>query len=1453
MSINPYYASNRSGELASMDTGYVNNAIISANSIANTKVECPIALVSSEFSWLREALRPRELVLCNNNKKYLAHRSHPLAAFMTDYATKKFVSIASNYGRSIDVGGGFDYTPAVGTHICARIISNREKSRYTNSAIRQNNDELFQTARGNLQHTVCHSGAENCTYRAPYCYSVNANYDISLNKLADIFNIHQAVVYDVAMFLPSVLNNKKINIPSPVYNVKLVPGNRVLFYFNDGSNDYSHDYDTWRSYLVVNRIKCKDFDIVSEIVDNISDFFIIRFTRVEYPCVNECLSRVFDYNKIYNKQYTAVPNIIKTLGGVVGNYNANYIICETDFVHNAVTYGMKLTKEVFAYPAFNTHCIAYSKSLIYGPDNELVYQGISNKNESFNELVLNLFIYVAIRRCDVTQTIKNAFLKINKDQKRGIINRCWVSFKTMILDSQSTFLENWFNSYKVVDDITSIEKIVSNMMNIRIVNLQHHMYENTPFCKKPFDAIKAEWKIDNKSDFDAETTYEDTINEKQVVKVPAVEHETNDKFADGQCAYRALQCSMHAIDKTALRFDVTRSELDAFKKLSYYHCNVSDESASAEIKFSTTGVIRQLDAESTWLSLEEVFLIAFINNENCLVINKKQNTVSTFRHKPGDIKMKICHDGVAHWYYSKYVGGYKTIVSTTNQLLHTNLKTMDTIYLLREKTGNHMQAKMRELFDFINTIGKDLALKDKNRVIDLTTAPGHLGTIFEKSKQGYRYYPYTINGKLKCMHKYTNEHKYYDQLNEIKFQQDDIIVIDLFIHEFSFLSDLLNVLSPYNHLIIKCDPYKVDGLIFPFNNFQYKEVFKMDNSLIQCGEIYYYLSGYSKDLIPSNRIKRIDVDEINNVNHVANRGEIINKGVDDIVAQESMIAKNFNTSVKFYVDERSYNKFITDNTLCKYPKPKDFTLFCLNGIGGSCKTQRVINVYKPGTDMIVSPIRSQSDNLMPSGMDSKHDIYTYIVLINHLHRNPTVKVRHLYIDECFAMLPSAIAYYYAMHLQGRIEHIHLMGDSKQIGPYCKDKTILEFNTNNYVTETRRLPQDITRMLKTYIPNASTTSKVASSYKKINDLASHKVDIALAFTQDAKAYLAKLGYKSMTVNESQGMTFSKVLLYLDDYCKIQTIDKTTAIRQVYVGASRHKDELLVYGKSSPELQILLTVQGAPIDDIIEEANIPLVTEPQIIAVDVKREWRGYNPNIVTTKDSVIDVLSDLNVKKNFTHSTDIRIEPLKLKKINGTEMKISEGLLHPVDVSIKGGKLTDQRFVLPYYSKDSFGTLNTQIARYATTRAKESPDHYKNLRTGLSKFVNMNKFKQLKFDNERLNKHFVDYIIELQKKILPAATDVGRIMKLPTVVTKEAGVGGVYYDETVMKEYYVLDESNEEWELIQMSNLKSLSKKISNVVNKKTVADMFAVDLTDIKSRMITFTMKKQKTRCERME
>lgn len=1472
MSINPYYTSNRAGELAAMDRGFVSNAIVSANSIAHTTVQCPIALTLAEYNWLKGVLAPRELVLQNNGNKHLAHRTHALAAFMTDYATKQFVNFASKYSRAIDVGGGYDYTPADGTHICARIISDREKSRYTHSAIRRSNDKLFQSARGNRQLSVCHSGAENCTYKAPYCYSVNANYDIDLNKLADIFNIHQAVVYDVAMFLPSVLNNKKINIPTPVYNLKVV-GDRVQFYFSDGSNGYSHDYNVWRSYLAVNRIKCKDFDIVSEFVDNISDFFIIRFTRVEHPLANERLFRVYDFTKVYNKQYTAIPNVVKTLNGVVGNYTADYTICETDFIHNAITYGMKLTKEVFAYPAFNTHCIAFSKSLVYGADNELVYQGISNKNESFNELVLNLFIYVAIRRCDMTQTIRNAFGKINSDYNRSTISQYWIKFKTLIKESQSEFLDAWFSTYERIDNMDQIGEVVSNLMKVRIIDLQHYMYENNPFCNKSFDGLKADWSIKNDSEPIDTITHENIANDNHLTHVPTFEHQPKDTFGPGQCAYQALQCAMHAVDKTALRFNPTQTELEKFLKLSYHHHNTKDESASADIKFSENAqCVRVLNEESTWLCLEEIFFIAYINNENCVVINRKQNTVSTFRIKEGDVNLKICHDGEAHWYYSRYIGGYKTILNTTNQLLHSNLQVMDTIYLLKEKTGDHMKLKMRELYDLINSIDT------KCNVTDLTAAPGQLGKVFEDMKQGNRYHSYTINNKIKYgNYRLTNEKKYYDTLSEVVISSDDIIVIDLFIHEFQLLLSLLDKLSPFNHLIIKTDPYKVDGLFFPFNNFKFKQVIKMDNSLINCGEIYYHLSGFIKNLKPANAISYVDVDQVNNYDHVIARSKIIEKSKDDHVAQQSMIAKYFKTEVKFCVDERSYRDFISKNEIDPLPTPNDFTLNCLNGIGGSRKTQRVINVYKVGVDFIVSPIRAQSDNLMPDKANTKNNIYTYIVLIRYLMRHPNVIIRHLYIDECFAMQPSAIAYYYALHEAKRIKHIHLMGDSKQIGPYCKDYTTVQHNLINYVTETHRIPQDVTRMLSTYIPNASTSSKVVDSYKTVNDLKSHVVDIALAFTQDSKSYLATLGYKSMTVNESQGMTFSRVLLYLDDYSQIKAIDKNEAIRQVYVGSSRHKDELLVYGKSTPELQVLLTVQGAPIEEIIEQANIPLVTEPQIIADDVKRVWRCYDPKIETTRDSVVDILCGLNVKKNFTHSTDIRIEPLKMKQIDGTQMKISNNVLYPTDISISGGKLCDQRLVLPYYSKDSFGTLNTQIARYATTRASQAPDHYKNLQIGLSKFVDYSKFKNLKIDNDRLTKHFVNYIIELQKKIKPATTDVGRILRLPgtirkevpvkkegvTTLVKEVGVNilkevigasslsdyqtrtSQYYDEEAMIDYYVLDEDNEELELMPMNNLREAARSIATIVNRKHVTDMFETDLMNIKSRIITFTMKKQ--------
>jgi len=218
-----------------------------------------------------------------------------------------------------------------------------------------------------------------------------------------------------------------------------------------------------------------------------------------------------------------------------------------------------------------------------------------------------------------------------------------------------------------------------------------------------------------------------------------------------------------------------------------------------------------------------------------------------------------------------------------------------------------------------------------------------------------------------------------------------------------------------------------------------------------------------------------------------------------------------------------------------------------------------------------------------------------------------------------------------------------------------------------------------------------------------------------------------------------------------------------------------------------------------------------------------------------------------VKKNFTHSTDIRIEPLKLKKIDGTQMKISDNILHPVDVSISGGKLSDHRFVLPYYSKDSFGTLNTQIARYANTKAGKAPEHYSNLQTGLAKFVDFAKFKRLKVDNERLTKHFVNYIVELQKKIKPATTDVGLVLKAQGMIRRNmvSPDDGLCYEEKGEIEYYVLDEDDVNMELIPMTTLRGAVGQISSIINRKTVVDMFEADLNNIKSRMITFTMKKQ--------
>nr|QYF50005.1 MAG: putative replicase [Heilongjiang sediment hepe-like virus 1] len=1464
--INPYSTSNRPNETANIEASYISNAKTSAINISSTVVKCPFALSEAEFAWLQAQMKDRQLVL-DNGAAPLMIRSHALAAFMNWYAYDKCKKIAKRFTSVIDVGGNFEQHSIDNCkiHVCAKITNTREKSRYTNAALRTNNNDLLQMTNTGKSTSICYLGAENCTLKAQYGFSVNSHYDITGKQLVDIFAKHQIMFYDICMYLPSFLINNNLKMETPVYQVRIIK-DKVYFYFADPSNGYCHSLTNWRQYLTTNVINAGSFSLIFERIEHISDFYIMRVNRVENPSDVSSIFYAYNISEVYKNNIVLIPNYIETIKMIIPLYNSKLISAQANYVHNVVGYGIKLNKEAFTWPNFLVNAIAFSKSLKYSAGTDLVFEGIDETNNEFHDLVLNLFIYTAILRYKQTSTISKLFAKIKKDslisKPKKIINNFIARILGGLINDLPDKIISLFHDNSINHDNDRMFRLLSNICDTKIIEPQEFLFETTyATCGyTPDMQVELDWKINQ-----------------QIIETPVVTIPPTDKvWSDGQCGFEAVEQAIKTRNKSAIRTMITEEQYQLFL-LATYTLKYDGKEVEQYVIGSAKDNVRKLKSTDTWLTAEEIMLLCYINDFNCIIAVRANGTnlgsTYTFRFNE-TAPLIIRHDGLGHWFTTTTVGGYRNIIQTSNKIMLTNRVLNNKAFMIPEPTSNHMEKKMQEVYKII------VDNKFKN-VLDLTSAPGTLNNVILKEfvKSGNKYnFKYDAYSKIDYL-KYTrvdSSTKYYETLGKIPdFSQYDLVIVDFFIHQFDEYEKLIGIkpdahitLSSKTTLLTKIDPFhedyiKNEGILSRFSN---KKLFMLENTLIQSAETYALL--FNGPIIYNNDEFIVDVDKTVNVDHVevkaAQHRKQYEEGTnnyrnDQDYKIKKVVQEFFKTKVELNANQASMDQFAEENNMPKIKlKNEKHTMFVYDGMAGAAKTQRVINAYKPAMDWIISPITPQCSDKM---------ITTYVTALHYMHRPNFKKLRYCFIDELFACPRSSIMFYIYFKEIGMIDEIYGLGDSKQIGTYndSTDATTLNILESHYVYETKRCPQDVCLLLKDYFKRIPTTSsKVVESIKYVSNLKEvPKVDLVMAFTHDAVKFMRDnvKCEKALTVNASQGATVKKAVLHLDSFADIRNLNKFTAIRQAYVAISRHTDELFVYRSpnSGEDLKIIMTIEGSNVETTAMHASVPILVGPQLIETDIKRDYKTYDAKVNPTKETVIDILQNVCKTKTFSRRLDKIIEPYVIPKPDGVKMKISPDVIKGVDVIDNTNVISDISFSLPYYSKDKFATVCTQISRYGNLDAAKIEDHFEHLQEGLSKFVDYDAFLKHKASPERIFTCFTDYLIELQKKLKHG--EVGNIMKtrVDEIINKEfiktnlnnknIKIDDSYYQcrSKTMQElnYLVIDNSDDETEYVDMKDVQSAFVDIHDILNHKKASSELLLDPTNPKNKIISFTMKKQ--------
>lgn len=464
--------------------------------------------------------------------KHVPHyNSHPIAANLQGIAYQRCLDNAVKFGgRAIDVGGSVYRTP-VQHHLCTKVSNAREDARYT-TAINSKLGSSLETLNTQNRMTNCIHGAENCRYQAKYAYAVNV-YDITMPKIAEIMDAHDIIVFDVWMFLPYALSDKRNGTDDDFYKciVRDTTRNGVVttiatFSLGDNSNVYEHDYDVWRDYLITTKIVgLTGSAIVVEHIETFGTFTNIRFTKTQ--ATTGIIERMYPMSK-YMEEFVMVPSVRRFLedGGIWksnkeptafteghktkprrwydpfnrhdhtnihkinGNVYEHYYVVEKGFVERAISHGNSLKKDAFTFEGLLAYCNAQRNSVFYEQSSHLVmvHRGLRATINVFRGLVMDLFLLISVQRKQRTQGIASAYSKIQDyDSISQSIRRFFTGFDKCIQNDD-------------LSDVISETQVFSGLLGgLHVMYYQDIYYRNTvvvPSINIHIDSISLNLSVD---------------------------------------------------------------------------------------------------------------------------------------------------------------------------------------------------------------------------------------------------------------------------------------------------------------------------------------------------------------------------------------------------------------------------------------------------------------------------------------------------------------------------------------------------------------------------------------------------------------------------------------------------------------------------------------------------------------------------------------------------------------------------------------------------------------------------------------------------------------------------------------------------------------------------------------------------------------------------------------------
>jgi len=1247
---------------------------------------------------------------------------------------------------------------------------------------------------------ICSAGAQNCLYAADIAYAINSLYEVTFDDLISIFVNHNLKVLDSWMFLPLALidgifskadddhycyrefdrteevefdfdytdeevdydDNGEQHAHKPDINM-YIPGKRTdkpnskikhkvnciryaQFSLKDCSNVYTHKLSEWRKWVTHTKVETPEFDIVFEVVRSYGSFRNVTFTKTIHR--SDIISRVYHFGSLLGR-YVRIPNLYVHM-----QYRFTKKRCEVSDIVFPLDEYMDLIGFCDRQSEGQFHWTHYralvdSKRKVIKLGDMEFFGNIKLDAVVYQHAVFSIFILGAILRTHRTQGVVSAFEEIKRRTnpsiwQKLIFQKCRDSlnqFKNYFdtgkqdpfipteLDQSLAFFDKMdaesvknimlmqpisFKDYEVGAIYKSTRKTRTTLPSIRFPTVQA-THITTPqntgktvgapirqssvddtdtlsyFSEPPEPQEEVLAELNNKISLEPLVTLDEAppapLNTRDNTRVPKDDYNSG-KLIAGQktvpngmfVKFPAGHCLLEAFYNAADIKMPINEYLDGIRKYFIIH-----------YPLHTQGVDDYLN-NGNWDQLAVDFVpltLATIHKRYINVVSE----VGRFQYGDSGNKPVTLRISNAHWTPNR--GGYDR------------------------------DAKYGLLLD-----------RSRNSVVEISCAPGFLGTIATNRRFQYYGYNYT-KGDCKMMDVKFKYEDYADMMaiDMRKHKPDTTVMIDIGCDYTE--GTYINV----TRFIEKNIQY---GFNFVWKIFDEPEVFKRWKY-----DVEIFRNMHSNDF-SAERYALIQLGTGKRINNYSIRSYTITvdrKEVESFITEyhDMSLSKDVVNSLREWKAYPMVTRFVADT-----------------GIAGCGKSSKYID--KMARALFIVPTQQLMADYIEKGVPKQH-VSTY-----HTALAKVTKFDRIVIDEVFTLPLAYIAAVAILrkHTKETPISIYVLGDKLQI-PFIDFRhnhlgsRPLTQLVDNHCMVSKRCPQDIIDIINNkYKQQCTTTSDVKVSLYR-SDHIDRNIPL-MVFNQATKRDNQQQANDVLTVHEAQGRTYKTIQLYVDQKA-IETA-MLAAENHVFTAITRHTDKLIIIGRTE-DFKKCVDIKDTVLELYTELANNTPYQDTYVRDIDIKStmpsetvEVEKFGVDIIMVEQLYDKWLPRHTVRDEIAGYTQMSFSPLE----SGT-LRVKEEHLVVPDFSRAGVKISAIRVAKGQTSYNHVEAYQSLIQRYMllNPKSRQREAMCNKMFEGLNRILfgsdDPRYFKKLLINNQhRVGIHTAAYLESLKEKLKTKTQD-----------------------------------------------------------------------------------------------